>query len=121
MRNLAGAGCSCYDITSVSFRSKQNEYVRYGHNRDKEKLPQINLGMVFGKRSGLPAFFRLLPGNINGVSTLQATIAQLDFIGQAKPALIMERGFYRIINVDAPFEANLEDPWQTPRCDKPQN
>ena len=31
------------DITSVSSYSKQNQYVRYGYNRDGESLPQINL------------------------------------------------------------------------------
>ena len=34
----------CYDITSISSYATLNEYIRYGHNRDKEKLPQLNLG-----------------------------------------------------------------------------
>lgn len=33
----------CYDITSISSYAELNEYIRYGHNRDKEKLPQLNL------------------------------------------------------------------------------
>ena len=100
MRSLAEDGGFYYGITSVSPCPKQNEYVRYGHNRDNGKLPQINLGMVFGKQSGPPGFFRL-PGNMPD----QATVAQLEFIGQTMPAPIMDRGFYKITNVDALFEA----------------
>jgi len=40
----------CYDITSVSSYSALNEYIKYGHNRDGEKLPQLNLGMLFGQK-----------------------------------------------------------------------
>jgi hypothetical protein len=28
----------CYDITSISSYSELNEYIKYGHNRDNEKL-----------------------------------------------------------------------------------
>lgn len=44
----------CMDITSVSSYSEQNEFVSYGYNRDKEKLPRINLLMVSGHTSHLP-------------------------------------------------------------------
>ena len=44
----------CMDITSVSSYSELNEFVSYGYNRDKEKLPQINLLMVSGHTSRLP-------------------------------------------------------------------
>lgn len=29
----------CYDITSISSYSDFNDYIRWGHNRDKERLP----------------------------------------------------------------------------------
>jgi hypothetical protein len=34
-----------YDITSFSSYSTKNEFVEWGYNRDKENLPQINLGI----------------------------------------------------------------------------
>ena len=43
LRRLSEIELLCYDITSVSSYAEANEYVRWGHNRDKEKLPQINL------------------------------------------------------------------------------
>jgi transposase len=38
----------CYDIRSISSYSELNEYIRFGHNRDRETLPQLNLAMFFG-------------------------------------------------------------------------
>ncbi|HBM15324.1 MAG TPA: hypothetical protein DD381_03115 [Lentisphaeria bacterium] len=48
----------CYDITSVSSYAQSNEYLKYGYNRDHETLPQINLAMLFGQNSHIPAYYR---------------------------------------------------------------
>jgi hypothetical protein len=97
----------CYDLTSVSSYSEMNEYVRWGHNRDHEKLPQINLGMLFGQESGLPVYYRRLPGSIGDVVALRKTILSLDFIDQKKLAFVMDRGFYSETNLDALFAAKM--------------
>ena len=36
----------CYDITSVSSHARYNHYVEWGHDRDKEKMKQINLALL---------------------------------------------------------------------------
>jgi transposase len=105
MDHLSEKECFLYDITSVSSYSEQNEYVRFGYNRDGERLPQINLAMLYGKDSGLPAWYRRLPGNISDVSTLQTTIKSLDFIGRKEPTVVLDRGFYSEANIDALFGA----------------
>jgi transposase len=97
----------CYDLTSVSSYSELNEYVRWGHNRDGEKLPRINLGMLFGQKSGLPVYYRRLPGSIGDVTALRKTVSSLDFIGQKKLTFVMDRGFYSELNVDALFSARM--------------
>jgi transposase len=105
MKKLSCTECFCYDITSVSSYSENNAYVRWGHNRDKEGLPQINLAMLFGQKSGLPAYFRYLPGSISDVSTLKTTIRSLDFLGQKKLTFVLDRGFYSEPNLDKLFHA----------------
>ena len=107
MKLLTEKDCLCYDLTSVSSHSELNEYVRWGHNRDLETLPQINLAMLYGQRSGLPAYFRRLPGSISDVSTLEATMKSLDFIGQTKLSFVLDRGFYSEANVDALMDARF--------------
>jgi transposase len=100
LKRLSESELLCYDITSISSYASANEYVRWGHNRDKEKLPQINLAMLFGQQSGMPAFYRRMPGNITDVITLENTIGTLDFLGKTKLHFILDRGFYSETNVD---------------------
>jgi len=98
----------CYDITSVSSYATSNEYVYWGYNRDHEKLPQINLAMLFGQKSRLPAYYRRMPGNISDVVTLKNTIDTLDFLGQSKLQLVLDQGFYSKNNVDALFKKQYQ-------------
>jgi len=91
----------CYDITSISSYSKANEYVKYGYNRDGESLPQINLAMLFGQKSCLPAYYRRMPGNISDVATLRTTMKSMDFLGSSSVHFVLDRGFYSQANIDA--------------------
>jgi transposase len=90
----------CYDITSVSSYARHNEYTHYGYNRDNECLEQINLAMLFGQNSRLPAYYRRMPGNISDVATLKTTVKSLDFLGAARIHLILDKGFYSAGNID---------------------
>jgi len=89
----------CYDITSVSSYSRGNEYVKFGYNRDGESLPQINLAMLFGQKSRLPAYYRRMQGNISDVATLKTTVKSLDFLGANPLHLVLDRGFYSESNI----------------------
>ena len=98
--------CLCYDITSVSSYSEQNNYVKYGYNRDKEKLPQINMAMLFGQESQLPVYYNRLPGNITDVSTLSNFLKTMNFLENEKLHLVLDKGFYSSPNVDELFAAH---------------
>ncbi len=90
----------CYDITSVSSYARHNKYTRFGYNRDHESLEQINLAMLFGQKSGLPAYYRRMPGNVSDVSTLKTTMQSLKFLGAQSMHWILDRGFYSATNID---------------------
>lgn len=90
----------CYDITSISSYAQGNEYIRYGYNRDGEKLPQLNLALLFGQKSQLPAYYRRMQGNISDVVTLRNTLSTLNFLGNYKAHFVLDRGFYSKSNVD---------------------
>jgi transposase len=104
MSKMTGHDYLCYDITSISSYSKENEYVRYGYNRDDEHLPQINLAMLFGQKSQLPAYYRRMPGNISDVATLRTTMKSMDFLGSSPVHFVLDRGFYSKANIDAVLE-----------------
>jgi len=60
--------CVFYDITSLSSYSRTIEWVEWGYNRDKEKLPQVNLGVVYGEPLSLPLFYSMHQGSIPDTS-----------------------------------------------------
>lgn len=64
-----------YDVTSVSSYSKNITELEWGYNRDKEKLPQINIGMYFGEETRLPLYYRVYPGSISDKAHLKYMIA----------------------------------------------
>ena len=101
LKRLSESELLCYDITSISSYAAANEYIRWGHNRDKEKLPQINLAMLFSQQSGMPAYYRRMPGNITDVITLENTVNTLNFLGKERLHFVLDRGFYKKANVDA--------------------
>ena len=91
----------CYDITSVSSYSEVNEYIKYGYNRDGEKLPQLNLGMLFGQKSVLPIYYHRAPGSISDVSTLHNLLLTFKALKVKRLHYVMDKGFYSKKNVDA--------------------
>ena len=93
----------CCDITSVSSYARHNEYTHFGYNRDGDSLPQINLAMLFGQKSRLPAHYRRLPGNISDVTTLRTTAKSLDYLGSGGLHFVLDRGFYSKANIDDLF------------------
>ena len=88
-----------FDITSISSYSKLIESVEWGYNRDKEKLPQINLGMVFGQPSLLPIFYNLYQGSIRDVSTLKNILEFLDQFELRNVTFLLDKGFYSTDNI----------------------
>ena len=95
----------CYDITSISSYSKINEYIKFGHNRDKEKLPQLNLAMLFGQKSSLPVYFQRMAGNITDVTTLYNLVKTFKASEIRSLNYVMDKGFYSKKNVDELFES----------------
>ncbi|MGH2637904.1 MAG: IS1634 family transposase [Rhabdochlamydiaceae bacterium] len=90
----------CYDITSVSSYSELNEYIKYGHNQDNEKLPQLNLAMLFGQNSGLPVYFQRMPGNVTDVTTLTNLLGTFKALELKPFNYVMDKGFYSKKNID---------------------
>jgi transposase len=91
--------CLFLDITSLSSYSQQIDFVEWGYNRDKEKLPQINLGLVQAYPDGLPLFYQLYPGSIADVSTLKNVIKQAAGLRLDVSTMVMDKGFYSLGNL----------------------
>lgn len=99
MKKKKGTEYLAYDVTSISSYGKKMENLEWGYNRDKEKLPQINLGMYFGQESMLPMYYRVYPGSITDKAHLKYMTEDNDVISSRKTRFVMDRGFYSADNM----------------------
>lgn len=107
-RRRAEKECWAYDTTSISSCSQLLKQVKYGKNKDNDKLPQINLALLFGEESGLPFYYRKLSGNIPDVKTVNELVRELDVLGYGKIKLVMDRGFYSRDNINALYRQHYK-------------
>ncbi|MDR3186278.1 MAG: transposase [Christensenellaceae bacterium] len=88
-----------YDVTSISSYSSNNEDVEFGYNRDKENLPQVNVGMFYGATSHLPVYYSNYYGSITDKTHLKTIIRNASKLGITNAMLVMDRGFFSIANL----------------------
>jgi transposase len=97
-----------YDITTISSYSECLRQIQYGHNKDNDGLPQLNLAIVFGEESRMPFYYRKLAGNIPDVMTVKVLLADLKNLGLEKVKLVMDRGFYSEDNINSLMKEHLK-------------
>ena len=88
-----------YDVTSVSSYSRGNDMVEHGYNRDREDMPQVNLGMYYGEESKLPIFYCTYKGSIVDKSHLPYMMQYNERLGIKDVCFVMDRGFFSESNV----------------------
>lgn len=92
-----------FDSTSISSYSETLEQVKWGKNKDSDELPQINLALLFGEKSGLPFYYRKLPGNVPDVKTVVNLLKETKALGIEKMNVVFDRGFCSYENVNRLF------------------
>lgn len=93
-----------FDITSISSYSETLSQVKKGKNKEHDRLPQINLALLFGEKSGLPFYYRKLPGNITDVKTVKQLMEEFHVLGYKKVSVVLDRGFYSRENINALYK-----------------
>ncbi len=89
-----------FDITSISTYSKLIDIAEWGYNRDREKLRQINLGIVYGIKSQLPLYYQIFSGSITDVTTLSNIKRYNTEYGIKEVIYVLDRGFYSKKNIE---------------------
>ena len=88
-----------YDVTSLSSYAEGIQDTEWGHDRDGERLPQINLGCYLSEDSGLPVFYVTYPGSIVDKSHLPYMMAYNEELGIKDAVFVMDKGFCSTGNV----------------------
>ena len=89
-----------FDTTSISSYSDTLKQVKFGNNKEGDRLPQFNLALLFGEESGLPFYYRKLAGNISDVKTIKQLMQEFDVMGYQKVNVVLDRGFYSQENIN---------------------
>lgn len=99
--------CIAYDITSISSYSKEIELLEFGYNRDKENLPQINLGMFYGMNCKLPLIYDIYNGSIGDKVHFESMMKYAKAYDLSNISLIMDRGFYKKENLEYLYKETI--------------
>jgi transposase len=82
-----------YDLTSISYYGSDVNSADWGYNRDHEKLPQVNYGLLCLRDTAMPLFAWPLTGSVSDVRTLENTLQFMSKLGFRPDCLMMDRGF----------------------------
>lgn len=96
------------DITSISSYSEALRLLQYGYNRENDKLPQLNLAIVYGESSELPFYYRKLAGNIPDMKTLKPLLSDFTDLGFDNIKVGMDRAFYTEENINALYKDGVK-------------
>ena len=83
-----------YDVTSVSSYSDALPEIEFGYNRDKESLPQLNIGLLSSRKNDVPLFYTSYNGSINDTANFNYVLKRVKDLGLSSDfALIFDGGF----------------------------
>lgn len=89
----------CFDITSVSSHNLSNPFVEWGHNRDCERMAQINLALLTSVSNRIPTYYEVLPGSMSDVKAIKTFCERMNKYGIGKIRMLLDRGFYSWSNL----------------------
>lgn len=96
-----------YDVTSISTYANHH-LANWGYNRDKDNLPQINLGMLYGTTTNLPVAYSVYSGSIPDCTFFSYSLKLSDEIGVENSLYILDRGFYTKNNLEIVKNMNVK-------------
>lgn len=93
------------DITAIHSKSEQMNFNQRGYNAQGSFDPQANLLLLFSQSRHEPVYYRVLPGNIRDVKSVQLTLKE---IGATDTVFVADKGFYSESNVEEMDRAFLQ-------------
>lgn len=93
------------DITAIHSKSEQMSINQRGYNARGSFDPQANLLLLFSQSRHEPVYYRLLPGNIRDVKSVQLTLKEIE---TSDTVFVADKGFYSESNIEEMEQAHLQ-------------
>jgi transposase len=106
-----------YDVTSISSYGDLTK-AEYGYNRDKENLPQLNIGLIHGSKTDLPLCYTLYSGSIVDKAFFPYMLELGDLLDINDLFYILDRGFLSQDNLSFAAENELNFLIAAPKSQK---
>jgi transposase len=97
------------DISSVSSYPQLSTELGFGCGGEGNELPQMNMCLLFGKKSRLPYFLKTYNGELKDVGTLKTTLAEIFSLGGKNLTLVFGEGFASSENIDCLTAGAMKD------------
>jgi transposase len=91
-RRIAGDAWCGIDSTSYSYYGNNIAHSHWGHNKEHDRLPQVNQLFMYDICGSMPVYYRRMPGNIPDTRTLRTTLKELELAGFNGAQLVLDRG-----------------------------
>ncbi len=97
---LANEEFLAVDSTSRSCHGNSLSSVRWGKNKEGDKLRQTNELVVYGLASHMPVYYRQFPGNMPDTRSVDVLLTDLSHAGFGKVPLLMDRGYSSVASME---------------------
>ena len=88
-----------YDSTNMNCVAGNLELVEYGHAKDSEELPQVNVSLGYNQTDNVPLFYSVYPGSIIDNTECTKMIERANHYGCSDVGFILDRGYFSIKNI----------------------
>ena len=88
------------DSTSISTYSTNLSKSSYGHNKDGDNLPQVNILMVVDQQTGEPVYYRTYNGNVPDIVTVKHLLQEHARIRlDSNAVFVADKGYGSVANI----------------------
>lgn len=88
-----------YDSTNINTYSEGIDIAEFGHAKDDEELPIVNLSYAIDQDKGIPLFYEIYPGSLIDNSQLIYMIDKAKEYGYEDIGVILDRGYFSSKNI----------------------
>ena len=90
-----------FDATQIASQITEISYAQYGVGKEGGYQRQVGLILLVGHESHTPVLFRILPGNITDVTTVQDMLFRFDEITDSRRIFgaVVDRGYFSLVNL----------------------
>lgn len=93
MRKSNGVYIS-YDSTNKNCQAGEVDLAEFGHAKDDETKPIINIAIAYDSKNKDPLFYEEYPGSIVDISQLDFMIKKVESLGLKDIGFIIDRGYF---------------------------